>query len=50
MGWFEFPKQDKDDHDSNLIAIKKSHLTTMNIPSENPEAPWTRSDWPHGFG
>ena len=58
VGWFEFPKQDKDDHDSNLIAIKKSHLTTANIPSENPDAPWTRSDWfqtgksdwPYGFG
>ena len=46
VGWFEFPKQDKDNHDSNLIAIKKSYLTTMNTPSENPDAPWVRSDWP----
>jgi|TARA_R110000765_G_scaffold157296_1_gene260504 hypothetical protein len=51
VGWFEFPKQNKDDHDSNLIAIKKSYLTTTNIPSENPDAPWLKPDivGVHGF-
>ena len=40
VGWFEYPKQKKDDHDSNLVAIKKSQHTTTSVPSETPDAPW----------
>ena len=51
VGWFEFPKQNKDSHDSNLVAIKKSYPTTTNVPSENPDAPWIKDDivGVHGF-